>query len=264
MKNHALLAYTIGCLIFMYGNNLFAQKLPNTQSQSKWLPATVKIDGKLTEWNDTLMAFQKSNHLEYTIASDSTRLYLAFRSHDKATTAKIMAGGISMMINTSGKKTKNEGPEITFPVGNASYSNVGGGALRQDFAILTDSAAIVGAMVKFKEIRLTRVPEITDQTLSIYNEYGVKMQLRYAAGALTGEYIIPLKLLGINKIGTAFSYNIKLNGVALPSFNSAGVPAPPPGMPANRSPGSDQSIVYEINTPTDFWGNYTLLGSENK
>lgn len=263
MKSLAIFTYTLLILFFLYIDKLSAQKLPNIQDQSKWLPSNVKIDGKFTEWNDVLMAFQKSNHLEYTIAHDSTRLYLAFRSADKATTAKILAGGISLLINNSGKKAKDQGPEITFPVTHSSYeAGSVPGAVRANFSILTDSVAIVYAITQFKEIKLTSVPEFPDGILSIYNQDGVKTKLSYNGNALTGEYIVPLKLLGITALGSSFVYNIKLNGVKMPASNIGGVPPPPLSLPPGRSPNSMFGIAIEVQTPTNFEGKYLLTNKD--
>ena len=85
-------------------SNLLAQKIQSVQEGNLWAPSTVKIDGKLTEWGTSLQAYNKTVKLWYTIANDDKNIYLAIKSTDMDNNNKILAGGISFILNTAGKK----------------------------------------------------------------------------------------------------------------------------------------------------------------
>ncbi|MEO8885990.1 MAG: hypothetical protein ABI367_08000, partial [Mucilaginibacter sp.] len=75
-----------------------------------------------------------------------------------------------------------------------------------------------------KEIKVFGFKDITDSTISIYNEYSLKTAIGYdKQGNYVYEVAIPLKLmdLSINN-PKEFSYNVKVNGRQLPNFNRDG------------------------------------------
>jgi hypothetical protein len=229
-----------------------AQKQPNVQEGNQLLPAEVNIDGKLSEWPDKLNAYNKATRLEYVLANNDDDLYLAIRSEDVGTTAKILAGGVTLNINTSGKK-KDDGPSITFPLTNAGYETTEAGRVRANFRPLTDSAAIVDEIKSFKFIKINKLQGVQDSVLSIYNVQGVKAQMTYADELLVCEMLIPKKLLGLADFATPFAYQVRLDGVERP-FTGGSRRLPTPNF--NRSPTSNSNLTAEISMPTDFWGEY--------
>ena len=233
-----------------------AQQLPHIQTGNQWLPATSQIDGKLSEWKGMLQAYNKATRMEYTMANDNKNLYLAIRSTDKAITAKILAGGISFLLNTSGKNNVNERPVITFPATNSIRTS---GTNSQSFKILTDSTDIRKAILNLKGIKTLRYKGITDSLVSIYNPYGIKTKLSYSNKALIAELIIPLNLIGLSyEESAAFTYTIRLNGVPYPIYRGEGVSPPPMGAPKDRNP-EPYLIADEVRSPTYFSGQYNLL-----
>jgi len=67
-------------------------------------PTNVKIDGKLNEWEDNFQAYNKSTKLFYTLSNNGKYLYLAVTTTDAETNTKFAAGGITLIINTGGRK----------------------------------------------------------------------------------------------------------------------------------------------------------------
>src|ERR1700744_1793310 len=78
-----------------------AQKLKSVQEKGVRPPSNVKIDGKLTEWDDTFQAYNPTVSLYYTIANDDKNLYLVIKSTDQMTSNKIGQAGLSFTINTA-------------------------------------------------------------------------------------------------------------------------------------------------------------------
>src|SRR5476651_452394 len=88
-----------GCFL-----NTTAQKLPTVQIGSLRAPANIKIDGKATEWGNQFQAY--NNHVEfyYTLSNDDKNLYLTVQATEKEIVRRIMNGGISLVVNKTGKK----------------------------------------------------------------------------------------------------------------------------------------------------------------
>ena len=183
------------CLICL--KTLSAQSLPNIQTQSVRLPADTKIDGKLSEWPEFLQAYNKATRLEYTMANDDKKLYLAIRSKDKSTTSKILLGGISFSLGTSNTAYKDT--VITLPATNSAYTYSPEGRRTANFKISSGTAEILNSIEQLKEIKVLRFKGIQDSILSIYNKYGISSKLAYFNETLVLELAIPLDLIGINK-----------------------------------------------------------------
>jgi len=270
------------------GSAAFAQKLVNVQEESLRAPAGVKIDGKLTEWGDNFKTLNTTTNIYYTLANDDDNMYLVIKSLDQMNNNKIIGGGINLTINTANKKTEKDAYQLIFPVVDIKTlrSNMMAGMRAQGANGQPDSAAIQSmrrkAIASFKDVKLVNFKGIPDSVISIYNEYGVKGYVDFdSKGALIIEIALPLKEMKMDA-GSAFTYNIKLNGINLNAimpgamaggfggnmggtmggggggnfgggggFSGAGGGAV--GMPRNMGD------IANMFSPTDFWGKYTLI-----
>lgn len=279
-KLSRIVAKLILTLVFMsVYTTLMAQKVQSVQEGSIWAPATVKIDGKLTEWGATLSAYNKNVKLWYTIANDDKNIYLAIKSTDLDNNNKILAGGISFTLNTDDKKKSKNAFIITFPIINRSGVRTGrgggggrrGGGFGKDDT--QDTAAIAAqqkqTLATSKEISAIGFAAITDTLISIYNEYSIKAVASVDnKGVLVYELAIPIKLLNIAAGSQKeLAYNIKLNGLTLNvGMNisagnlsiSGGGGGFGNGGGGGGFGGGRGSDVSDMMSPTDFWGKYTL------
>lgn len=279
-KLSRIVAKLILTLVFMsVYTTLMAQKVQSVQEGSIWAPATVKIDGKLTEWGATLSAYNKNVKLWYTIANDEKNIYLAIKSTDLDNNNKILAGGISFTLNTDDKKKSKNAFIITFPIINRSGVRTGrgggggrrGGGFGKDDT--QDTAAIAAqqkqTLATSKEISAIGFAAITDTLISIYNEYSIKAVASVDnKGVLVYELAIPIKLLNIAAGSQKeLAYNIKLNGLTLNvGMNisagnlsiSGGGGGFGNGGGGGGFGGGRGSDVSDMMSPTDFWGKYTL------
>jgi len=243
------------------GISAYGQKLANIQEGSVWAPEGVKVDGKLTEWanvkgfgkvdgsltdlNDAFQALNKTTNLYYTLANDDKNLYLVVKSGITQNNFKIMAGGVTLAVNTAGKKKDKDAFQVTFPIINrgnrgqrggpggggqrgGGFGGGGGGQRGGGGAggrLAPDSAQIAEqrkqTIASMKDIKVLGFKEITDTLISIYNEFGIKAAANYdEKGLLMYEVSIPLELMGIKPDNAKeMAYNIKVNGL----------PAPPTG-----------------------------------
>lgn len=200
-----------------------AQKLPNVQEASVLAPANVKIDARLTDWGENLQAYNKTLGLNYTLANDDKNLYLIIKATDQATTNKITAGGITLAINTDGKKTAENAYIISFPLVDANRLRNQMSSFRSQPMTMgndpkADSARLETmrrqAVKTFKEIKLVGFKDIADSVVSIYNTYGIKAAVDYDdKGAMICELALPLKYFNTSAAKPEFAYNLKLNGL---------------------------------------------------
>jgi hypothetical protein len=283
-------------LLFLscYGFVHAQDKLPSLQKGSFRAPSGIHIDGSLADWKDSLRAYNKSTKVYYLLGNDDKYLYLAVRASDATTKAKIAAGGITLLINTAGKKKEQDAFSLTYPVinrtaGRGGRRGGGGGA-----SALTDSASKQQLISAAKEIKIIGFKDVDDTLISIYNEYSIKAAIGFDLNSnYCYELAVPLKLLGLNADDAKeIAYNIKLNGLQTAvkmvtisadggggagltisgdggggGFRSSGGGGGSRGGGGGGggkggrggAGGGNNTIDYQdLTSPTDFWGNYTL------
>jgi len=240
MKDLKTTKFGLGILLMAGLNSpVNAQKLKSVQEGNVRAPSNIKIDGKLSEWNDAFQAYNTTTSLSYTVSNDDNYLYLAVKSTDQMNSNKIAAAGLNFTINTADKKKEAGAFALIFPIANKSVmtgmlpqhggpggpgdgfgGGPGGGAPGNPFILDSATAdklhktTIDGA----KEIKLVGFKDIPDSVISIYNEYGIKAAINYdTKGNLTYEAAVPLKLLGLSTDNPKeFYYNVKINAIQLP------------------------------------------------
>ena len=275
-------------LLTVFCQIAYGQKLNNVQEGGVQAPANVKIDGKLREWGSSLQAYNKATGLYYTLANNAQNIFLVIQSTDQVNSRKIIAGGISLTINTDGKKKEKDAFVLTFPM--VSQSAMRGQFRRRgnngDQAGAPDSAAILAMRQQVhnaaKEITVSCFKDIADSVISIYNEYGIQASVDYdAKGNLVYELAIPLSLLHIAVTDAKeLAYNIKVNGIQLGNRGgeggggnegggggfgggggrrgSSGGGGGFGGGGGGRGGGGGADL-QSMMSPTDFWGKYVLI-----
>ncbi len=248
-------------LIMCVGLSANAQKLPNVQTAGVYAPANIKVDGKLTEWNP-LEAYNKNTSLYYTMANNSDNIYLAIRTTDFVAMDKLLGGGLSLTITG-----RNGAIAFTTPLtSGTNRGNISKAVRSSD--VMTDSLANKlnkELATSSKEAAIKGIPAIIDPTISVYNEYGIKVSGYVDKDkAYTCEVAIPLKYITPVLGGVAdFKYNIMVNGVQINmvtrningetvSSQSAEMATVMANVRLNGAP------MMELSSPTDFSGTYTL------
>ena len=242
-------------------NVVIAQKLPNVQTASLRASANIKVDGKATEWDNKLQAYNKATDVFYALANDDEVLYIIVQAKDPDVINKIADGGVTFTI----KKSKNvkENMSFTFPINdNKKPINFNLKYLRDTSAKAVDSIMMRNNKTlteRHKLIRVTGVEGI-DTLISIYNENGIK-----AAGMFdnkkvyTFEMTVKLKSIGLYlQDETKFPYQLKVNGKPIAQVTSAvnGQGVPPEILAQVLSDLNARMSVR--SAPTDFSGEYTL------
>ncbi|MVN21538.1 hypothetical protein [Mucilaginibacter arboris] len=251
-----------------------AQKLPNKQEVSLRAPAGIRIDGKATEWGNKFQAYNHATEIFYTIANDDGNIYLVVKAIKPDIINKILLGGITFTVSSSGKKNDKEGVAVTFPTfykNKRPYINLKNRPeLTKDTMMNKMQADSFMRVVnkeltdKSKEIEIEGVKSIPDSVISIYNAEGFKAialfdkQINY-----TSELAIPIKYLGLSiDKPIMFKYNIKLNGA---TANGARMKLTNNGKYIIVTRGNDAAYAIpsspeymSYSSSTDLSGEYTL------
>jgi len=233
----------------------YGQKLPSKQQGSILAPATIKIDGKATEWDNKFQAYNNATDVFYTLANNDEVLYLIIQARERDVVDKILRGGITLTVNHTINKNDGGAISITYPIlrDDAASNVLNTFARKSNEHRGADKKSInVDALnqtfdAKSKLIQIAGIKTITDDAISIYNENGIKASAKFDDQlSYTYELAIPLKYLMLPDNGAnKFSYHIKVNEPAAMSRpNNSSVPPPP-------------MLTTSIAT-TDFWGEYKL------
>jgi len=258
-------------------------KLPSVQQISLRAPVNIKIDGKTTEWNDQFKAYNTSDDIFYTLSNDDKNLYLTLQAVNYTIVNKILGGGVSLTINIGGKRNFKSGINITYPMINkhdriwvnssAMPEIIPGNAVSvmQADSFMNNNNLRLGNKSKF--IMVTGIKGV-DTLISVYNQDGIKAASQFNNKMIyTYELAISLKLLGMaGNDPVKFAYNIKLPGVDMdaalgqvtirdedgnlrhylaPGVTVADIKNNPPSLPSKVN-------LSVFQSPTDFWGEYTL------
>ncbi len=253
-----------------------AQKLPNVQEKGVFAPANVKIDGKATEWNKPLQAFNKSTSIYYTIANNADNLYLAVQATNKTIIDKLLGGGLTLLISTDNKMVNPI--SITTPILPADKRIIINTKTKSDGTIADSALRDINNALSsgLKQITIKGIPAITEATIPVYNDLGILIAGKFDVNkTYTCELAIPVKYLNNLPTGT-FNYTIKLNAANFAAngakMNGKEVDPSSPALAAivnqiavasvSRAPGNVSADIYstiELTSTTDFSGTYTLV-----
>jgi hypothetical protein len=214
---------SFGCAVYLAFFTLSAASAQNKTDKLQLPPANVKIDGNLDEWGDSLRYYNAEKKLNYTLANDKDNLYITFRLNDRSEQARVLNAGLTISINTKGKKKADH--TLTFPVQDPNSAGHAGGSVmtsRKPDETITqeDRDELMRArLTKLREINVTGFKEIEDGLITTSNTYGIKVAINYDAnGYLVYEALIPLKFFGEYKADKdEWAFNFKINGLTKPT-----------------------------------------------
>lgn len=272
----------ICCIIFcLCAVSVYAQKLPTIQEKGLKVPVRIKIDGKIDEWSNQFMAYNRATDVYYSIANDGSNLYVLIQARYSEAIKKIIGGGITFSVMPGGKQTNAVQSSVTFPLLNAGVKGAIGIKYRNRIQAMGKDAVVnawktdsmlIGLnselSINCKEIKLTAMKGQTDSLVSVYNEDGYKAAMGFDKQfALNYELAIPLSVLGLSD-GATFKYKISINRinfddttahVVMPDGRAVTVVNMPSSIykgNADFNPISATDIMF--NT-TDCKGTYTLV-----
>ncbi|MBV7531963.1 hypothetical protein [Chitinophaga sp. sic0106] len=229
------------------------------EDPNKWAPAGLKIDGKANEWPKPLTFYNNDAKLFYTIANDSSNLYVVISSPDKVSQMKIMRAGFTFSVNPTGKKKVVS--SITFPLLGEEAPEVVE-SQNQRNSVEWQRSILQNA----KQISVEGLVGVPDGVLPVKND----KQIESAAsmddqGNVVCELSIPLQYLGLTiSNDKPIAYRFKVNPLnrddrkakekevkdrmaAMQAAEKEGKTPPP--MPAGLTGPGMENLFY----PKDFW-----------
>ncbi len=173
----------------------------------KLAPATVVIDGSLSEWQ--IPYSDKKNTFSYLISNDRNNLYLIAKITDTVCQGNVLGAGISFTVI---KNNSEVDAQLTFPQRGKEDPTAFMNLDKEQMEMKT-------ILARYKRIAVQNFKDIEAKELTPTNPYGIKVALAYTDdGNLIYEEAIPLALLFPDGINEKCSYSIKINGLARKAF----------------------------------------------
>jgi hypothetical protein len=200
------LKYCLSLSLLLCAIGAFAQK--DSKQYMPKAPANVNVDGKMTEWGDTLALYDIKSKLNYTIASDDTDLYIVAYVSDRQTKHKIMAGGITISVNPEGKKHKTL--SVTYPIPDKAAMFIPHNADDD-----SEDDVQKPSLLQSTSIRVAGFKDVESDVITTSNTYGFKAAIKFdEKHNLVYETAIPIKMLYMKPgKNDELEINIQINGV---------------------------------------------------
>ncbi|WP_029280789.1 hypothetical protein [Pedobacter borealis] len=171
-----------------------------------------KADGISNEWNEPLNEYNDATKLAFALANDDKNLYIIIESLDPQTTFSVLRGGITLNINTEGKK--KDGIKLTFPLMERPPMPKEGDGHREHAPLSPDKDNdLHDPAAMNKSIRVSGFKNIADGELSAMNQDGIETGMSIHPNRdLIYELSIPLTQLQVGlDLKKPLVYNIKIN-----------------------------------------------------
>lgn len=170
-----------------------------------WMRKPVVVDGNSQEWNEPLNNFNSETKLAFALGNDDKNLYLVIESLDEVTTGRLMRGGLTLNINTAGKK--KDGIKLTFL--GMQRPPVPEGGMDSTFHHREKTERDPGV----KSISVSGFKNIADGILAMPNDAGIQVAAAFNQRRdYTCELAIPLAQLNLNgKEAKGIAYQLKIN-----------------------------------------------------
>jgi len=187
----------------------FSVKAQDVEENIRMVKA-FKADGISNEWNEPLNQYNDATKLAFALANDDKNLYIIIESLDPQTTFSVLRGGITLNINTEGKK--KDGMKLTFPLMDR-VPMPKEGEEHHDHAPLSPDGAVHDPVVMNKIIRVSGFKNIADGELPAINQDGIETGMSIHPNRdLIYELSIPLAQLQVGlDLKKPLVYNIKIN-----------------------------------------------------
>lgn len=188
---------------------VFAQSTDPDVDVNLWMQQPIVVDGISSEWHEPLNNYNTPTQLAFAFANDQQNLYLIIESLDEMTTGRLLRGGLTLNINTAGKK--KDGIKINF-LGMQqppSPKHDPADTLEHDDAGMHHHDHDPGVNV----IQVSGFKNIPDGSLAIPNHSGIQVAASFNKQRdYICELAIPLSQLELkgNEV-KAIAYNIKIN-----------------------------------------------------
>ncbi|MFP5081523.1 hypothetical protein [Pedobacter sp. JCM 36344] len=217
-----LLPLWIALYIFVLPRVSFAQKrLPKVQASAIKAGSKMIIDGNINDWTKGFQAYNNRTNIYYSLAHDSTNIYLIVRAISYEAIKKILLGGVSLTLEDGSLPASESKVRIRYPAYDKYHPswaiNWGASLAVKDINFNqkeADSLMMVRNETLAKKAKLIAFKEQSknaDTLFSVYDAKGIKIRSRFdIASSYTMEWLIPLSF--ITSKDRSIRYRIELPG----------------------------------------------------
>lgn len=197
---------------------------------TKWYSSdsTIVVDGNLDEWERPLKESQVYTGVQYNTGNDAKNFYLCIRINDKTIQRRIMGLGLSVYLDTLGKRkekigigyplalTQKQLEIISFEASKGSFK-IDDRALDEAYANICQEFELIGFIEEDPEERI-KVSNLASKELKTAMGFD-------HVGAMLCEFKIPLEQLFSRKINynEILSIGIKVNQPAADAADDPGL-----------------------------------------
>lgn len=219
-----------------------ASKVPPGKAKpSRFLATPPTIDGKATEWTDSLN-YDSNSKLQYQVLNDSRTLYVRLKANDAQTQAKFVYLGMVVWLDTTGRNQQQFGIRYPLPTDLESLpkgdNNRPAGAMGPSAAerLAEHQTRLRQVLLNSKEMELLNFRGSKEPVLAdAQSLLGVKAALDLdAQGNLIYELAVPLRLL-YHRVPTLANGQAATVGVTLSGMK--------PKMPKSDSSSDPNSVM---------------------
>lgn len=178
-----------------------------------------KADGISNEWNEPLNEYNDATKLAFALANDDKNLYIVIESLDPQTTFSVLRGGITLNINTEGKKKK--GMNLIFPLTDGPMNTENHDQAKEEMSYASGKGTLPSADGSIhKSVKVLGFKNIPDGNLPSDNTFGIETGMSINSNRdLIYELSIPLAQLQVDlDAKKPLMYNIKINSPAKSNF----------------------------------------------
>lgn len=195
----------------------YGQKAKNRLPEKLQHKKELTVDGKLTDWGDSLRYFYAKQGLQFDLAHDNQYIYIGMRIQDPAAQMQALREGFAFAINIDGKK--KAGAVVNFPIPDKEAFRTLMSAEKEN----PSEDLRQKIMSTVRAIYISGMDDVPDGPISLNNQYGIRAAAAVdKADALCYEAVIPFKRLGLNNLPqNDVAVNMKINGIIFRSVGSS-------------------------------------------
>jgi hypothetical protein len=220
----------IGCLILLGWIGISSCNSTKTIVSTKWYSSdsTIVVDGNLDEWERPLKEAREYSGVQYNTGNDAESFYICLRINDKTIQRRIMGLGLSIYLDTLGKRKEKIGigyplalnqkqiETISFEASKGSFK-IDDRALDEAYANICQEFELIG-FVEEDPLERIRVSNLASKDLKTAMGFD-------HIGAMLCEFKIPLEQLYSGQVNynEIISIGIKVNQPAADAADDPGL-----------------------------------------
>lgn len=214
------------------------------------------VDGILDDWNGSVLLYDfPGQDLNFELRNDNRLIYVAVQVVDQDRQLQALSQGVSFMINVGGKR--REGPRVVFPIADRlAFRTI----MSSDNEERPEDMRL-GALQAVRGVFVNGFEEILDGMISLDNQYGIEAFATIdSLDVLNIEMAFPISYLKLSEADkkTEMAFNIKINGLIMPSSMPSPMPRSNQGAYGYPGRSMQRGTPQAPREERGYWGKFKL------